>query len=435
MELPAKERIDPELAGPFAVGRYAAEFRDFLRGRTRVLVIGEVTGLRRARTGAYFELRDADGAVPCAIWNSDLDRLDLPEGSLADGVEVVVGGGPDFYPGSATSSPSFSFRATHIRPAGEGDLLAKLAVLRRRLADDGLFETQKLLRRPLLPKVVGAVTAAGSAARADLLAGLGRRGWHGTIVWADAPVQDRRAAPRITAALRNLAELPMVEIAVVCRGGGSLADLWAFCDEGLCRTVAMLRIPVISAVGHESDTTLIDDVAAVSCSTPTHAADELVRVDVPRAHAELQRQAARALGAEHEAVRSRGRALAGFAAAPQRAVRAERRRLHQLLREARASATRGVTARDGLAHRHALVARRKADAATDPAAASSKLTAIEAAVRGNEPERTLERGYALVESRVGEAITTAQGARAEGSLAIRFADDAVRARVEDEPGE
>jgi exodeoxyribonuclease VII large subunit len=124
------------------------------------------------------------------------------------------------------------------------------------------------------------VTARGSAACQDLLAGLERRGWRGTIVWADAPVQDRRAAPRIASALRDLAELEQVEVAVVCRGGGSLADLWAFCDENLCRTVALLRLPVISAVGHEVDRTLIDDVSAVCCSTPTHAADELVRIDV-----------------------------------------------------------------------------------------------------------------------------------------------------------
>ena len=226
---------------------------------------------------------------------------------------MVIGGGLDYYPGSATSSPSFSFRVTHLRLAGEGDLLARLAALRKQLEADGLFRPQKELDRPLLPKTIGVVTARGSAACQDLLAGLERRGWRGTLVWADAPVQDRRAAPAIASALRGLAEQPSVEVAVVCRGGGSLADLWAFCDESLCRTVALLRLPVISAVGHESDRTLIDDVSAVCCSTPTHAAEELVRVDVATARRDLSGRAQLVARAGAGAVRSRGQRLAQLA--------------------------------------------------------------------------------------------------------------------------
>ena len=107
-------------------------------------------------------------------------------------------------------------------------------------------------------------------------------------------MQDRHAAPAIAAAIQDLAAQPQVEAIVVTRGGGSLADLWAFCDETLCRTVAMLRVPVISAVGHERDSTLIDDVAAVACSTPTHAAEAAVPLDcgVARAGARAQRRLA-----------------------------------------------------------------------------------------------------------------------------------------------
>src|SRR5205823_11904493 len=123
------------------------------------------------------------------------------------------------------------------------------------------------LRRPLLPRRIGVVTAEGSAARRDFLAGLERRSWRGTIVWGYAPVQDRRAAPAIAAAIRDLAAYARVATIVVPRGGGSMADLWAFCDETLCRTVALTPVPVISAVGHDVDRTLIDDVAALSCST------------------------------------------------------------------------------------------------------------------------------------------------------------------------
>jgi len=177
-----------------------------------------------------------------------------------------------FYPAGTPSEkmlPLYAqrFRVTELRPAGEGDLLARLAALRRQFEAEGLLELQKRLRRPVLPKRIGVITAEGGAARDDLLAGLERRGWSGEIVWAFAPVQDRKAAPAITRAMSDLAALADVEAIVVSRGGGSLTDLWAFCDEDLCRTVAMLAVPVYSAVGHERDVTLIDDVAAVRCST------------------------------------------------------------------------------------------------------------------------------------------------------------------------
>ena len=268
-----------ELPGPFPVGRYARKLQEELRRRARVRLVGEVTGVTRSKVQAYFELRDAEGAVPCAIWLNDLEKAGLPEGGLRDGAEVVIGGGPDYYPGGGQASPSFAFRATHVRLAGEGDLLARLEALRKQLRAEGLFELQKQLARPRLPKTIGVVTAESGAARRDLLAGLRRRGWAGTVIWAFAPVQDRRAAPAIAAAIQELAATPAVEAIVVARGGGSLADLWAFCDETLCRTVAMLRVPVISAVGHERDSTLIDDVAAVACSTPTHAAEAVVPLD------------------------------------------------------------------------------------------------------------------------------------------------------------
>src|SRR5439155_25494314 len=155
--------------------------------------------------------------------------------------------------GSATSSPSFSFLVEDLRVAGEGDLLAQLERLRKQLATEGLLEPQKRLPRATLPRSVGVVTGEGGKARDDVLAGLRRRGWAGRLVWAFAPVQDRRAAPAITRALQDLAACGEVQVIVVARGGGSLADLFAFCDETLCRTVALLPVPVIASVGHHPD--------------------------------------------------------------------------------------------------------------------------------------------------------------------------------------
>ena len=229
------------LTGPYPVGQYAAALRERLRGFARVQVFGEVFGFKTGRAKVWFELRDAAGALPCSMWREDFEQLRL--GALADGMQVVVAGGCDYYPGSRTASPAFSFTVTRLRVAGEGDLLAQLEQLRRRLASEGLFEPQKALLRPALPRCIGVVTGESGKARDDVLAGLRRRGWAGRIVWAFAPVQDRHAAPAITRALQDLAACAGVEVIVVARGGGALADLFAFCDETLCRTVALLPVP------------------------------------------------------------------------------------------------------------------------------------------------------------------------------------------------
>ena len=310
------------LPGPYPVGDYAEALRRQLRSFARVQVTGEVVNLKAAGSRVYFELRDPRGALPCAMWRNDFDKLRLPV-ALADGTEVVVAGGCDFYPGSQTASPSFSFNVTDLRIAGEGDLLARIERLRRTLAAEGLTDLQKRLPRPTLPRVIGVVTGESGKARDDVLAGLHRRGWAGRLVWAFAPVQDRHAAPRITRAVQDLAAIDEVEVIVVARGGGSLMDLMAFCDETLCRTVALLRVPVIASVGHHTDRTLIDDVAAVSCSTPTHAAESAVPLHVGDARAALSRCAGQLANQSRRAVLDRARHARAPLARAGRARRAE----------------------------------------------------------------------------------------------------------------
>ncbi|HEX4753887.1 MAG TPA: exodeoxyribonuclease VII large subunit [Solirubrobacterales bacterium] len=457
ISLGAPARPGPDLPGPFAVGRYAKVLQEEMRKRARVLLIGEVTGVGRSKVQVYFELRDGDGAVPCQIWLNDLERAGLPEGALRDGVEVVIAGGPDYYPGGGAASPSFCFRATHLRLAGEGDLMARLDALRTQLQGEGLFELQRQLARPVLPKTIGVVTAEGGAARRDLLAGLGRRGWGGTVVWAFAPVQDRHAAPAIARALQDLAARPEIEAIVVTRGGGSLADLWAFCDETLCRTVAMLRVPVISAVGHERDSTLIDDVAAVCCSTPTHAAEAAVPLDCGVARADVRRQALALRRGADGAIAARARHLGALARGPARALQRQRAVLNQKTREIRAASERGIAERAAFQRRITTIvlerARRRAldrvdraedagrrhgtalDSAAGRAVAQRREALRKAAValRAHDPERTLERGYALAESSDGEPLTNAAAAAAAGRFSLRFADGRVDARTTGDP--
>jgi exodeoxyribonuclease VII large subunit len=421
------------LPGPFPVGAYARKLQAEMRKRARVQLIGELTGVGRSKVQAYFELRDAEGAVPCAIWLNDLEKAGLSESSLRDGAEVVISGGPDYYPGGGQASPSFSFRATHVRLAGEGDLIARLEALRKQLRAEGLFELQKQLHRPLLPKAIGVVTAETGAARRDLVAGLQRRGWGGSVIWGFAPVQDRHAAPAIGMALQDLAARPEVEAIVVTRGGGSLADLWAFCDETLCRTVAMLRVPVISAVGHERDSTLIDDVAAVACSTPTHAAEAAVPLDCVAARASLERCAVALRRAGEGAIGSRSRHLGALARGPARALQRERGGLNQKIREIRAASERGLAERGAFQQRIATVVLERARARAvgpDMERRREALSRAAVALRAHEPERTLERGYALVEGEVGEPVTTAAAAAAAETVKLRFADGRVRAKTE-----
>jgi exodeoxyribonuclease VII large subunit len=368
------------LPGPFPVGAYAEKLKLRLRELARVQLVGEVWSVRVSRARIYFELRDARGAIPCSMWLSDFEPLGI---ELVDGLRVVAGGGCDYYPGSASASPSFSFAVSELRVEGDGDLLAQLQRLRRRLHAEGLFELQKALRRPALPRTIGVVTGESGKARDDVLAGLRRRGWAGRLVWAFAPVQDRRAAPAIAVALRDLAALPEVEVAVVARGGGSLADLFAFCDEALCRTVALLRLPVIASVGHHTDRTLIDDVAAVSCSTPTHAAEAAVRVDLLAARATAAESARRLQSGGTRVLAQHARGLGWL--------------------------SRAVTA--------------------DVARRTSELEHLRLALAAHDPERTLARGYALVEDALGAPVPDAAAARDAGEVRLRFHDGRIGARV------
>jgi exodeoxyribonuclease VII large subunit len=423
----------------------------------RVCIVGEVVNAMTGGSGAnvYFELRDAEGAMRCAMWRNEFERSGVRADELKDGVQVVAAGGPDYYTGGANASPSFSFRVVDLRLAGEGDLLVKLDRLRRELAAEGLFEPQKQLRLPLLPRSIGVVTAEGSAARRDFLAGLERRSWHGRIVWGYAPVQDKRAAPAIRTAIADLAATGAVDVIVVTRGGGSIADLWAFCDEALCRTVALLSVPVISAVGHDVDKTLIDDVAAVCCSTPTHAAEAAVGVDCAAAGERLRHVARRLDACGRAAVVRRARELGTLSRAPRDHIERHRRDLHQRARELRATGRRNIGAKVDWQERVAgVVLARKRDAAAAAAAGEAARLAIRvagleraaallaerrtavlarhtAALFAHDPERTLERGYALLLDEHGEPLPDASAVRDAGSFTARMADADVPARVQE----
>ncbi|MGH2886456.1 MAG: exodeoxyribonuclease VII large subunit, partial [Solirubrobacteraceae bacterium] len=206
---------------------------------------------------------------------------------------------------------------------------------------------------------------------------------------------------------------------------------YAFCDEALCRTVALLRVPVISSVGHHTDRTLIDDVAAVCCSTPTHAAEAAVPIDCAAARADLLTLARRLEVHSRRAIVERARTLERLAAAPSQHVLRERRRLHQLVRELRASGRRAVSDSRSRSGRHALVLGRVAERAreSERSARRRELQRLSLALAAHDPERTLARGYALVSDRAGEPLSSATAARDAREVCVRFHDGAVDAEV------
>ncbi len=440
------------LPGPYPVGEYARALRERLRQFAHVQVVGELVNLRVARARVYFELRDAQGALPCSAWRNEWERALAHSGPLSDGMQIVVAGGCDYYAGSATSSPGFSFSVSDVRIAGEGDLLARIERLRRTLAAEGMLEPQKRLARPQLPRTIGVVTAETGKARDDILAGLARRGWRGRLVWAFAAVQDRHAAPAITRALGDLAVLGGVDVVIVARGGGSLADLLCFCDETLCRSVALLPVPVIASVGHHTDHTVLDDVAAVSCSTPTHAAEAAVPLHCGEARTALLRSGERLADHARRAVLVRARVLHRQARAPAEHLARERGHLDQSLRELRASARRRIGEERGVGGRRLLVLTRKAEVAVrDRARARARLQPVATELRraseldararsldhlalalsAHDPKRAQERGYALIEDRDGELVTSAAAARAAEHVRIGFADGKLDATVDE----
>ena len=383
------------LPGPFPVGVWAKGFQGFLRERPRVQIFGEVVNLRRARARVYFELRDGDGAAQCSIWANRLDALRLPEGTLADGVQVVVAGGPDYYPGSRTASPSFSFDVTGLRVAGEGDLLAQLAELRRRLEAEGLFLPQQELPRPALPRTIGVVTGEGGKARDDVLAGLRRRGWGGRLVWAFAPVQDRRAA-----------------------AGGHRRPAGPRSDRR-CRRHhrrARRRLARRSLRLQRRDA-LPDRRAAPRPGDRKRRAPHRPHADRRRRrrqllHADARRRGRRAARrrrragararrrralARHgrRAVLERGRSLARMGRVPADHVARHRRSLHQSVRELRAAAGRRVGERREASATRALVLNRKTLAGAGPEA-EARRRALESLTHGADRARAAPRARARI---------------------------------------
>jgi exodeoxyribonuclease VII large subunit len=269
----------------------------------RVRVRGEITEFKRYPSGhIYFSLKDDGARLSAVIWKSAIPHLGMvPE----NGVEVIAAGRITGY----AERSSYQLIVERIEYAGIGALLARIEMLRQHLSAEGLFDPARKRPLPRLPAVVGVVTSERGAVIQDIRTTIARRFPRTILLWP-VPVQGEGAAARIAAAIAGFdalpagGRIPRPDVLIVARGGGSLQDLMAFNEEIVVRAVAACRIPLISAVGHETDTTLIDFAADCRAPTPTAAAELAVP---PRADllADLQQKTARLVGALNRTVGER----------------------------------------------------------------------------------------------------------------------------------
>lgn len=328
----------------------------------------------------FLTLRDRISEVSVSVTVSPA-TLDAA-GPLTEGATVVARLKPSYY----EASGRFSFFCDVITPVGEGQLLARLEQTKRLLQAEGLFDRTRKLPLPFLPRMVGLVTGAGSAAERDVVENARRRWPAVRIETRYALVQGPQAGEQLIIALEALDRMAEVDVIVLARGGGSLEDLLPFSDEGLVRAVAACRTPVVSAIGHETDTPILDLVADYRASTPTDAAKRVVP-DVVEELARLTQARSRLAQAITTQLHRRQEQLDGLRSRPvltdPTASFAVRHEQVATLRHRGERAVSGRLERERVGIEHQL-----------------------ARVRAMSPKATLERGYSILVGPDGHAVTS-----------------------------
>ncbi|MBZ5741327.1 exodeoxyribonuclease VII large subunit [Nocardioides mangrovi] len=396
--------LETSLESPAPVRQIANAVAGWIDRLGAVWVEGQVAQVSR-RPGmatVFMTLRDAvaDISVPVTCSRVLFDGLNPP---LVEGASIVVHAKPSYYANRGT----FSLYARDIRMVGLGELLARLERRRQLLAAEGLFAAELKRPLPFLPGTVGLVTAPTSAAERDVLENARRRWPAVAFEVAYAAMQGPRSAAEVIEAVERLDRNPAVEVIVVARGGGSVEDLLPFSDEALIRAVAKVRTPVVSAIGHEPDTPLLDLVADVRASTPTDAAKRVV----PDVVEEL-----RNVGRARDRLRG---ALAGWLAREQAGLDALRSR--PALADPRSLVDARIDEVAQLRDRARRTFGHRLDRATD------EIGHQRARARALSPLATLQRGYAVLQDSEGHVVTSVAGVAAGAPVSVRVADGRIHA--------
>jgi exodeoxyribonuclease VII large subunit len=391
-----------------------------------VRVRGEISGWKRHASGhCYFTLKDEAACIDSVIWKGQAASLAFrPE----DGAEVIATGKLTTYAGRS----KYQIVVTRMELAGEGALLALLDKRRRALAAEGLFDEARKRKLPFLPRVIGVITSPTGAVIRDILHRLEDRCPTHVILWP-VPVQGEGSASKVAAAIRGFASFePRPDLLIVARGGGSIEDLWAFNEEEVVRAAAESPIPLISAVGHETDTTLIDFASDRRAPTPTAAAEIAVpvRAELAAFLAELGHRQSACLNRTLSLAAERlGQSIVRWPEAANLFAPLSQRLDDAGERLPRALTQRTAHARADLA---AVAPRLQGRLLTDRVERGrERLASLWRLAELAHPERPLQRGFVRVTDRAGKTLVHAAAARAAGAIDLHFADGRVAAQVGD----
>ena len=429
----------------FTITELTRHIRDTLESAyPDVWVEGEISNLRVPSSGhCYFTLKDEGAQLSAVLFRGRGRRVRF---DLEDGMQVLAFGGLDVY----AARGLYQLVVEMMEPKGLGALQLAFEQLKRKLEAEGLFDEGRKRPLPAFPRVIGVVTSPTGAAIRDILNIIGRRFGDLRILIAPVRVQGDEAPGEIVKALANLQEVPDLDVIIVGRGGGSIEDLWAFNDEGVARAIAACRVPVISAVGHETDFTIADFVADQRAPTPSAAAELVVTETLADLYARLKQAVTAEVAAYRERVLflSRRRVLTD----PARALRDLHRRLDELqgrlrlglrssqrqIRHRVALATGALRSRNPLARiasGAALLAQLRgrliASAAHSLKASRSRFAETVGRLESLSPLGVLARGYSLTRLPSGAVVRNAGQVAVGDPLEILLYQGALGARVTD----
>ena len=394
-------------------------------------VRGEISGFSRASSGhCYFNLKDTDGGsalVRCAMFRRAAGLLDF---SPADGQLIELRGRLAVY----EPRGELQLVVEAMQRAGAGALYEQYLRLKAQLEARGLFDADRKRSLPAYPRCVGVVTSLGAAALHDVVTALARRAPHVQLIVYPSLVQGADAPRALFDAIELASRRAEVDALIVCRGGGSMEDLWAFNDERVVLAIAAATMPVVSGIGHETDVTLSDFVADVRAPTPTAAA-ELVAPATRDCLDALSASASRVGRAVHQALNSHSQRLDRAAvqlARPAQALRDQSQQLSLLAQRLRSSSRLAVELRRmrGVQTQSDLI--RAAE--TLLAQQQQQLRGLAARLQSVDPQHVLARGYAWLANQAGDAITSVAQISVGAHLRAVLADGAAALVVTDVEG-
>jgi exodeoxyribonuclease VII large subunit len=410
----------PQAGRVESVSEFTRRVKALLEGGVRPgWVRGEVSNLRAQTSGhVYFSLKDVGAQLACVLFRGDAARQGA---ALRDGAQVVVLGEINVY----EARGQYQLIVRTVVDDGVGRLQREFEALKRRLADEGLFDAARKQPIPSMPVAIGFITSPTGAAVRDFIRILQRRGWCGRLVVLPAKVQGEGAAAEMAEMIAQAERLQIFELLVIGRGGGSLEDLWAFNEELLVRAVAACTVPVISAVGHEIDVTLCDFAADVRAETPSAAAELISSqfVEGVQRAAQVERTLRkcleRAAGQARERLehaRSRLRQMAPAAQVERGYLRLDD--LANRLTAALRSATETKRAR--LVNARARLVQRSPE--TRVQLESHRLLSLWKRLQAASPESVLKRGFVILRDEQGRPVPRRAEVRSGQHLTAEFGD-------------